>query len=315
MLTFSSAVSPISYSPLLNTTNSRSIDDTDLSIPASVEGSPFMLNGKYGAEKIPITSVLMNALSGLADLAHLDHDRHIDAFHVPNLPDYTDVDIHLQPVAPDTDFEVQHATLGIYFVIYNMITKHTFRNCTFTLDYKDISLLQVTINKRPKPKYGLDANAQNSSSSIPTSSPNSPTALSDKPGPIPHFEFVPGPEEALVPQAVFIAMMATIKSVSTFPSTDIVQPFRAGALGFNVRFQCMRMEKPRTEPPFLLYGHLVDVVRGIPGYMLRERKWQGMMIVVTWGREEIIGEGVVDKGGLELGGLGFDGTEGNVSVA
>ena len=291
--------------------------DAPLSIPIDLgEGPKFVLNGAYGGVNLPSVPVLMNAVSGLADLAHLDSKRRIRGFHVPTLPNYTEIDISIHPAWPETDFEAQYGVFGLYCVIYNMITTKTFRNSTFGLGQGGPNLVIVEINKRSKPTNAVEASfhvTNNSTSQdwFLVGITNATSGTGDR-GLQHFFELMDEPSETIAPQDVFITIMATLKNVALEEDEEPVNPFQSGALGFGVRFQSLPMDTPRTTPPFLTYGYLIDTIKQIPGYMIQEKRFGGIMIIIMFG-EDIIGEAVLRKGTPDFPSLGY--ANNNVSTA
>ena len=262
------------------------------------------LSGGYGAERLPMLSVLMNTVGGLADLAYLPSSQRLRGFRVANLPDYTDIDIWIQPVSPATDIEARFAIDGLYTVLYNMITNNRFLYARFDLLYNDVKVGRVTIDIRDKSidlkKLGFNhtevsidrANLHSS-----TISPKNTTAL--EVGLQTFFEFVEPPDKIL-PQQAFITIMAALNCIAQFPDTDVVEPFRVGAPGFNVQFQSLTLEHKRTEPPFLLYGSLIETLKRIPVYSIEKKRFGGIMIIISFG-SDVIGEATLNTGTWDNG--------------
>ena len=285
-----------------------------LSVPVDLgAGHQYVLKGAYGNVKLPSIPVLMNALDGLADLAHLDSKSRIRGYHVPTVPNYRDIDIGIHPPWPETDFEAQYAVYGLYCVIYNMITTKTFLNSTFGLGQDGMNWVTIVINKRsksatiPEAEVNLASTSENGNLSL-VANTNS-TAENDDRGLQYFFKLL---DEQIAPQDVFITIMATLKNVAQEEDEEIVDPFRSGALGFTIRFQSLPLRKPRTAPPYLTYKYLIDTIKHIPGYMIKERKFAALMIVISFGKE-VIGEAVLEKGTPEVPELDF--ANNNVSIA
>ena len=112
--------------------------------------------------------------------------------------------------------------------------------------------------------------------------------------------------------------MATLKNVAQFPETDVVEPFRSGAEGFDARMQFLQEETPRTQPPFYIYSYVIDTVRKIPAYMVENKRFAELAIVVEYDEEDI-GRAVLEKGSPGFDGAGGGGGGGgggaNVSSA
>ena len=266
--------------------------------------SEFSMKGGTGDEDLPIMSVLMNAVSALADLAHEPYRWRLQGFHVANLPDYTDIDINIQPVAPATDLEVRFAIFGIYFVVYDMIKTRKFKISDYDM-YLDKEVIgRVTINNRKRPtlaRRSLLGPAQsfpNQAHSVlnETATSMNVTPPIFDPGLQQYFEYLPGlADEDLLAPSMFVTLLAVLKDIAQYPELDVVKPFISGASGFKIRLQIMGMIPPRTEPPFLLYSNLIDTLRKIPDFMVKNAKFRGITILISFG-DEFIGQGVLKKG-------------------
>ena len=274
--------------------------NTSLLTPSlNADGSKFVLSGRFGTDKVSPLSVLMIAVSGLADLAHLDRYRRIKGFHVSNLPEYTDIDISLQPSAPAKDFEVQHAAFGIYCVLYSMVASKTFTNSTFSLGRGGVDLLQVQISNRVRP--GVGSKAGTNYTIVPYSQNASLLDVGlqasnfTEGGFQNFFEYSDDPADDMLPHEVFITIMATLRSLMLEPDTDIAMPFRCSARGYNIRLDFLGVVPEPKHPPYLRIGNLIDAVKQVPGYMVTQKKFQSMLIVVAFG-EEVIGEAILEKG-------------------
>lgn len=284
-------------SSTLTISPAQSISQTLLN--ASLNMDPNLtLRGRFGAESLPVIPMLMNAVSGLADLAYLDYDRRIPGFHVPNLPSYTGIDISIQPSAPATDVEVRFAVVGLYYIFYTMIMKKTFKNSDFGIIWNDVEVCRITINKRSRPsnQESVNANSTVVFGSQPISSLNDtaiPTIATGNTGLDYFFQYLDF--EKISPTEVFLTVMATLKDIAKWPDTDIVKPFRSRALGVKAGIQFLELETPRTEPPFLLYGNLIDTIKQIPAYSLQNKRFEGLVIVISFG-SDIIGELMLEDG-------------------
>ena len=263
----------------------------------------FTLTGRFGSDSLPVISTLMDAVSGLADLAHLPFKERIRGFHVPNLPHYTDIDISIQPAAPATDFEVRFAIWGIYYILYAMVKGKSFKDANFNLLFNNEEVVHLSINNRVVPS-AIEANQNhlvqgftNDVRSLSGKTTTKVNATSDlvNTGFQHFFEYLhSSDDESINAQTVFITTMATLMDLAAWPDTDIVKPFRCGASGFDARIQFLELESPRTEPPFLHYGYLIDTVKQIPAFSLSNKKFAEMMITMSFG-SDIIGEAILEK--------------------
>ena len=253
------------------------------------------MKGTTGDEDLPIISVLMNALSALADLAHEDYRWRIQGYNVPNLPDFTDVIIKIQPAAPFTDLEVRFAIFGIYYIVYDMVKKRKFKVSDYNLYWADVAVGRVTISNRVRPTV-----AKRDEFNFAQASTNQTRFFSNESQADPllqtFFEYLSKPEVGKLPApTVFVTLLAALKNLAIFPETDVVRPFSTGALGFTIRLNILEMEHPRTEPPFFLYGNLIDTIKKIPTFMLDNRKFAEIFIVIM-SEDLFIGEGTIQKG-------------------
>ena len=277
----------------------------NLSNPLVLQGGPdpdFGLRGDYGDESVNIISLLMNAVSGLAELAHQPYHKHIPGGHVTALPKYSNVDISLQPVAPTEDIEVRVAVDSLFYMINDMIKTKRFRNADFEVLWDRRVVARILITKSTGPSTtvrGITNQTQGSITAVGDleEGPNSLSTGVDY-----FFEYVPN-GATLTYQEVFITIMATLKNLAEWPSNDVVEPFRSGAAGFNARMQFLSDETPRTKPPFLRYEYLIDTVKAIPDYMLGHKKFAELGILVSYG-DELIGQALLEKGSPELGDAG-----------
>lgn len=263
----------------------------------NVTGSKLTLRGAYGSEDVPVLSLLMNVVEGLADLAHLPSQHRIRGFHVANLPEFTDTDISIQPTAPAVDLEVSIAIDGLYAILYDMTRNKSFKNADFDLCWNYVKVARVLINKRGKSadSTGISASPTDVSPGQTASSLDSTTGVASRAenaGLGWHFEYFESAAK-IARQIFFITVMATLKHIAQWPETDVVEPFLSGPPGFDTRFQLLPRDTPRSEPPFLLYGSLIDVLRQLPAFALEKKKFAELMMIMSFG-EDVIGEAVVD---------------------
>ena len=255
------------------------------------------LKGRFGRESLPIIPVLMAAVEGLADMAYLEPKRRIRGFHVANPPQYTDNDISIQPAPNQADFEVGFAVWGLYYVLYTMVMTKTYNDSDFLVLWNDVEVGRIIIQRRRIPS--IPDTADFDSSVVPeiqnSSSFGKSAVLAPGGGTMGldyFFDFME--DEKIAPQEVFLIVMAALKDISKQPDTDVVKPFRSKVPGIKAGIQFMELEKPRTEPPYLLYGNLIDTIRKIPSYSLDHKRFGGMTIIISFDNH-IIGEAMMEN--------------------
>jgi len=283
---------------------------SNLSLPdhASNDDVRFELRGHYGDENLNIIALLMNTINGLANLAHQPCYKRIPGFHVEILPWYADIDISIQPARPARDIEVQIAVNALYYAVYNMIANKVFKNAEFDIFWDGNIVGQILIEKATGPSRTVsevfNASQTTTEPSTPLSNQTVATNLTANSGEGLRLFFHYRPHgEKMSFQEVFVTLMAALKNLSRWPSSQVVEPFRTGARGCNARMQFYGDETPRTEPPFLTYALLVDSVRQFPFYMVDHKRFAELQAVVVCDGE-VVGEVFLERGSPELGGVG-----------
>ncbi len=279
----------------------------------------FGIRGHYGSDPLNIISVLMNTIHGLANLAHQPFHQRIPGFHVDILPWYADLDISIQPAGSARDVEVRVAVTALYYVVYDMIKNKIFTDAEFEILWDGVVVGHIQIGNAARTGSGV-SNAAHISSELSVPLVNDTiagnlTAGSGLVGDGLHLYFHYLPDGARMSfQEVFVTLMAALKTLSQFPSAQVVEPFQTGARGFNARIQFYGDETPRTEPPFLTYAVLVDTVRQIPFHMVESKKFAELQVVVAFD-EELLGQALLERGSPELGGVGSCGGGGRCDVS
>lgn len=268
----------------------------------------FGLRGRYGQETLNIISLLVNTVNGLANLAHQPFHRRVSAFHVEILPWYADLDISIQPLQPEVDIEVRVAIYALYYAVYYMIQDTKFTNVDYEILWDSKVVGRISITKGASSSATVN-NFLNSSQNTTIQNAQlfntfNMTNLKATPnlgneGLRPFFEYYHNAEK-LTSSEVFVTIMAALKALAHWPSTQVVEPFRTGASGFNTRIQFLGDEVPRTQPPFLTYGLLIDTVRQIPIFMLEKKRFAELMIAVAYD-DEILGKATLEKGSPDVG--------------
>lgn len=274
-----------------------------------IDEDRFEIKGRYGEDSINMISMLMNAVNGVADLAHKGFRGRIPEVIVDKLPGYQNVDIRISPALPARDIEVRIALWGLYFLAVNMVETRRFKNANYDLWWDGVIVANIVVKphtavatlersgKQPLTDEEANLSLLSSKTSNPTSTlfstPSTNTGLTC------FFKFFSPPAGEPIPALeVFVTVLATLRTLAQWPSTDTVEPFRTGCKDHDVRIQFLAQEFPRTGPPFLQYGFLIDMVREIPAFMLGKRKWAELMIVTAFGRE-IVGTARLEKGNPE----------------
>ena len=271
-------------------------------IPSNYSASNVILNAddhhfgmkiRYGVGNLDMFSVLMNTVEGMADLAHLPSEHRVRGFYLPNLAQYTDINIYVQPMNGATDIDVRVILDGLYYATNNMIKRKIFQTSDFNLFWDNVLVAQITFSSRRQPT-ALEGNTHMTqnltfNSNITTTNETLTEKLSHL------FQYIPSPMgRRLSFQEVFVTITATIRSLAESPESDVVKAFTTGASDTNARFQMVSDETQRTTPPFLQYGNLIDTVRQIPAFMIENKKFAELMIIIGYDGETI-GKALLEK--------------------
>lgn len=258
----------------------------------------FGLRGHYGEINLNVISILMNTVNGLAQLAHQPCQKRIPYFRMETLPWYPRVEMSIQPVRPARNVEIRMAITALYHAVSDMINNKKFKNGEFDILWDSVVVAQLSIGKGTSlsstVQLGNASVVSTKQNIIPLNSTTSPTLTARNQGLRLYFEYALNGER-LTFQEVFITLMAALKGLSQFPSSQVVEPYRTGARGYSDRMQFFGTETPRAEPPFLTYALLINTVREIAFHTLERKKFAELHTVVVYD-DEIVGEVVLEKG-------------------
>lgn len=272
---------------------------SNTTFPLLNEDLGFGIRGHYGENNLNIISILINTVNSLAQLAHQPFQKRIPVWRMEPLAWYPGIEMSIQPVRPARDVEVQVAITALYHAVLDMINNKAFKNGEFDILWNSVVVAQLVIGKGAGPSLtvrGIDDTSLVSTkqNTIPLNSTVSIILTARNQGLRLYFEYAPSGEK-LTFQEVFITLMAALKGLSQFPSTQVVEPYRTGARGYSARMQFFGTETPRAEPPFLTYALLIDTVREIAFHALEKKKFAELHAVVVYD-DEIVGEAVLEKG-------------------
>ncbi|KAK4696537.1 hypothetical protein P7C71_g1396, partial [Lecanoromycetidae sp. Uapishka_2] len=293
--------------------NSSSTNLTTLAEPINPR---FRIEVVYGPTQFNSISCLMTAVNALSILADIDYHGQVRELHY-TMTQYPDFVIDLQPVGLATDVENRFAVWGLYLTTKTIVEARKSRECETALYWDEdiVGLLSFKNPGTPPPK-GVDNGSRFGSfnGSISTNAMNwnysSPDTQVD-------IIFHAAPDApSLNYLDVFITVMATLKDLAQFPSTQRMTAFAARAgQGYDAKISFPAEDPPRTRPPYFQVRWAIEVVRQLPAWVLNRGRWSEVGWAIVIGGQ-FVGEGVLERGTVE----GQDGTEvmeaymGNVSV-
>ena len=270
---------------------------------------------KYFDADLSPRSCFMNAIEALALLAVMDYDGVIPETTF-STPGYTDVEIDIRPARYAQNLLVKYAVLGLYYAIVAMALEpamaRNFKIATFGVEWEGVVVAWIWIQvphlanenqtrKLTAPHLGnlLDLkgmspivhlrpmnNAQITNNTNGTNPTNADVELT--------MTFFPQ-GVPLTERGVYIAVLATLKDVAEFPSTQLVDPFEIGSGASEVTIQWDRASAARlTGPPSFEYRWIVEAAKQIPVWMIQRRFWETFFTITV--NDIVIGEGAVRRG-------------------
>ena len=245
----------------------------------------FRMESYYGTISLSFTSLLLNAVNGMAILAHQPIGQRIRDVPGIVLAAHQDAGIGITASPPSKTFENRIAIWGIYAAIDGMVDIGVFREAQIFLFWDDRKVALITMWK-PK-EVQLSPNGSLGIEGLMTANTSLTSGSSLRPG----FYFLPS-GAVLSFQEVFMAVLATLQNLAYWSDTDVIYPFTCKAQDFNAILQVSFDGSPRTKPPYLLCTYVIDVVRQIPQYMLEKNHFADLAMIITI-RADVIGHAIL----------------------
>lgn len=230
----------------------------------------------YGVTDIPITSVIMNTVELMAHYAEMDFlggARH----------GYPQVEIALIPAPPATTVEVRLVIWALYGAVIDMTFNNGFKESEipFSWDADIVGYLYFTIPEDSHPDSNNETKSAQAAGLVNiTDVANSSTYTSTfKALGIGQFDWTPvyKPDGETIPlQDVFILTMGLLKAVAAYAAADRIRwPFHIGSdmVNTHAEIHLQGSGTPRSRPPYFQYGHIIEVTRRVPEWMLEQRKF------------------------------------------
>lgn len=242
---------------------------------ASPEPDPrFRFKAIYGSKNIAAISLLMNAVNGLAILAHQPLGQGITGVPDIVLRAYQEVDIAITPAARFRIFDNKLAIWGLYGAMHEMALWNKFTEVQFDLFWEEINIATILITEQRKTQAGL-----NSSLDVKTRSPAGFSLRGNK-GLRLGFQYVTY-GSFMSYQEVFMTVLATLQILAYWSDSDVIYPFTIKAQGFHAVLQASFGGPPPKTGPYLLSAWVIDTVRMIPGYMLQYNRFADLEVTIN----------------------------------
>ena len=250
----------------------------------------------------------------MARYAELDFTSKTGQRHGLVLPAYPQVEIAILPASPATSVQVRLVIWGLYSAVVDRVVTNQLRDAEVVLLWQGRpagymyfttpaanSLISVNLT------HALDSNVLNltTSSGISSSTSGANDIFADAFAWTPVFR--PN-ARSLPPKDAFLVCMAVIKAIAPHSGTDKVEsPFHVESAVANANMQIYfhRRAVPRTKPPYLDYGVVLEAIRRIPAWLLLQRKFaESFFSVFVYARP--LGHLTLEKGSFNPGGRQLD---------
>jgi len=287
--------------PVLSSIEPSLFSDTTLNSTflGAIDETKFRTNINYGSTTLPATSILMNAVDTMVQLALQDFESQMTRkVFVLEIPRYSNVEITVGPwdEAPGATMQTGFAVLGLYQVMLGTLREPTrrFRTSQSTLIYNGVNVGRLWIWRRAglgsspgldnssftEPTLPTSSNAAQSlnstedlagtanSTSLPTAAWNDPHL---------HVTIIHGLETFTVYE-LFFAVITFMKVEAVKPRTSRVRgftiivdepPITSAGRPIAIAFKELG-NPPRTpaNPPYLSREWLIKALGGLPAQML-----------------------------------------------
>lgn len=270
----------------LSTTTAAAIGSPDYSLLQQLSNSSllnltvepldprFHIGIAYGREDLDRTSCLMNTVDALATLAGLDFLSRQGDFH-GHMTQYPKAYIDITPVWPATDVENRIAVWGLFFGMKDMITTNTWKDTSIELNWENVVVAEIIIGPSETSSSALKATLNSTTSLLNTSTAQNSISGTDSlavPRVSIDFHFLVG-GQPLEDIEVYYIVMAALKNLAEWPSTDPVDPYVQRCTDYNVEMTFPAGASPHARGYFYQYRWIIESVRRIPAWMLGEGRW------------------------------------------
>ena len=250
----------------------------------------FSIEILYGMTDIPVNPLLMNVVELMAQYAELDYLGKTRQRHGIVLPGYPQVEIAVIPAAPATTMDRRLVIWALYGAIIYMVSHNRFKEIEVPISWSGdvVGYIYFTISE-DSALGGENGTANMQSANFATGVNNSTlmnhTSILD-PVSVGQFDWSPvyKPDgENILPKDIFILAMGTLKAVAPHSTTDKIQwPFHIGSEIVNAHAEVYLhgRSRPRSQPPYFQYGHILEAARRIPGWMMQRRKFAELWVVL-----------------------------------
>lgn len=236
---------------------------------------------------------IVNVLSILADV---DYHGQIRELHY-TMVRYPDIAIDIQPVGDRGEVENRLVVWGLYYGVKTIVEDQMSIDCEVALywDEQLVALLSFKGTGIALPMIlndtlsGVNSSVGSDSAGSNISSINTGLGV--------HFH-APADAPSLSYLEVFVTIMATLKDLAQFGSTQYMGPFVAGAgEGYDANINFAICDPPRTRPPYFQVRSAIEAVRQMPNWILERGRWceVGFYVMIS---EAFVGSGALERGGV-----------------
>ena len=241
----------------------------------------------YGPQALPATSVLINALNAMTQLALQDYESDI-GLQVYNMDDprYSQVEIIIRPWADRSDatLKVGYAVLGLFEIVLNILSdpKNRFKasQSQFLYDGRPVGYLLM----RMIPGSPAISNPTSTANANDTSTALTAPAWAD-----PHLtlQVTQGSPDILSIYEVFFTCISVLRVLATHTTSQKVReisltidspPITKAGQPMIVSFQ--NIGRTERNPPFFKWEWAIKGIASLPAYMLQERNFRGVTEMV-----------------------------------
>lgn len=260
---------------------------------------------------LPSRSCLMNTVEALAFLAEKDYHGTTPQMTI-SVPGYTDVQIVIKPPDGARTLPVKPAVLGLYLAVLAMSTdpamQEMFEITSWIVLWDDVKVAYILMQlSDPRNQTQAQDLTGLPSGTMLKLNDTTPIILAEdsKNG---HFANSTNPTNTdvklimsfypwgtpLREMSVFITVLATLKDIAQYPSTDLVADFEIAVPVSDVSIAFTKEASTGlTGPPSFEYRWVIGAAKQIPLWMVHHRWWESSFTIEV--NDYVVGEGWVRR--------------------
>lgn len=249
--------------------------------PSSDIDPRFSYRLTFNEVSLPKTPLFLNTMEFMAQHAMLGWMSKVKERHGVVLQAYPQIEMAVIPAAPATSVENRLIVWSIWVVINSIISRNAFNEVEIDIGWDDkvVAYMYFTKPLGLQGEYGNGTQDQIEEDLDLLLDLNKTTASAFNTSINANIEwlprFIPG-GKTLTPVEAFVTILAALKNAAPPATTDkVLAPFTSSSsdIDAHMAFYFHGRSVPRTTRPFFQYGHIIEVLRLIPGYLLEKRKF------------------------------------------